>query len=70
MHHFDHAAVGEIAMLVEAAAHRQYRLELKPELLAVKYLRFFELVGKEPDVQLWSRQFHSRFLPRCALGTS
>ena len=56
-------------MLVEAAADRQDRLELKAELFTVKCLRFFELVGKEPDVQLWSRQFHSSFLPRCALET-
>jgi hypothetical protein len=31
---------------------------------------FFEFVGKKPHVQLWSHQFHSSFLPPCALDTS
>jgi hypothetical protein len=65
MHQFDYRPVGQIAMLLEAAADRHNRFELQAELFAVEFLHRGQLIREESDIHSLSRKFH-RFASKAA----
>src|SRR5579863_1284058 len=58
LHQLDDRTVGDIAMLREAAADRQYRFELQAEVVAIEGLHRVDSLGENTDVHLGPIEFH------------